>query len=314
MKVLYATLMSSAFSIVVRKNGGQRIGVISVRAVRDDHRLGGVDRPVRQIGHKDGTARCELVDAWPFTEDELEFLDPFAGRVGGRHGRLDRGRGTRTIGRTSKGRDRQAMRDIRDDARDGFADAFGHTAAGLWSAPGRVNLIGEHTDYNNGFVLPFAINRRTVVAVGARDDRMLRVASSYADEVAEIDLADLKPDALHDWSAYPLGVAWALSEFGGDLAAVPGLDLFIESDVPVGAGLSSSAAIESAVAIALNDVWQLGLSRETLARVGQRAENVAVGAPTGIMDQSASLLGRAGAATFPPRSPLYRPVGHVILL
>ena len=188
--------------------------------------------------------------------------------------------------------------DIRDDARNGFSEHFGHAPAGLWSAPGRVNLIGEHTDYNDGLVLPFAINRRTVVALGARDDRMLRVASSYADEVAEIDLSELEPDALGGWSAYPLGVAWALGDFGADLGAVPGVDLFIESDVPVGAGLSSSAAIESAVAIALNDVWQLGLSPDTLARVGQRAENVAVGAPTGIMDQSASLLGRAGSAVF----------------
>src|SRR5690606_439567 len=195
-------------------------------------------------------------------------------------------------------RDCQAMRDIRDDARDGFTSAFGVDAAGLWSAPGRVNLIGEHTDYNDGFVLPFAINRRTVVALGLREDRMLRIASSYADEIAEIDLSQLSPERLHGWSAYPLGVAWALGEFGADLAAVPGVDLFIESDVPVGAGLSSSAAIESAVALALNDVWQLGFSRVDLARVGQRAENVAVGAPTGIMDQSASLLGEAGAAVF----------------
>jgi galactokinase len=188
--------------------------------------------------------------------------------------------------------------DIRDDARDGFENAFGYAPAGLWSAPGRVNLIGEHTDYNDGFVLPFAINRRTVVGLGLRDDRMLRIASSFADEVAEIDLSALEPDALHGWSAYPLGVAWALGQFGADLAAVPGVELFVESDVPVGAGLSSSAAIESAVALALNDAWQLGLSRETLARVGQRAENVAVGAPTGIMDQSASLLGEVGIAVF----------------
>jgi galactokinase len=188
--------------------------------------------------------------------------------------------------------------DIRDDARDGFENAFGYAPAGLWSAPGRVNLIGEHTDYNDGFVLPFAINRRTVVGLGLRDDRMLRIASSFADEVAEIDLSALEPDALHGWSAYPLGVAWALGQFGADLAAVPGVELFVESDVPVGAGLSSSAAIESAVALALNDAWQLGLSRETLARVGQRAENVAVGAPTGIMDQSASLLGEVGVAVF----------------
>ncbi len=190
------------------------------------------------------------------------------------------------------------MTDIRDDARAGFEAVFGRTADGLWSAPGRVNLIGEHTDYNEGFVLPFAIDRRTIVALGVRDDRLVRVASTFADELAEIDLDALAPDALGGWSAYPLGVAWAFSEFGADLGAVPGVDLFIDSDVPVGAGLSSSAAIESAVALALNDVWQLGLDRRTLARVGQRAENVAVGAPTGIMDQSASLLGQADHAVF----------------
>lgn len=190
------------------------------------------------------------------------------------------------------------MTDIRDDARAGFEAVFGRTADGLWSAPGRVNLIGEHTDYNEGFVLPFAIDRRTVVALGVRDDRRVRVASTFADELAEIDLDVLAPDALGGWSAYPLGVAWAFSEFGADLGAVPGVDLFIDSDVPVGAGLSSSAAIESAVALALNDVWRLGLDRRALARVGQRAENVAVGAPTGIMDQSASLLGQADHAVF----------------
>lgn len=190
------------------------------------------------------------------------------------------------------------MTDIRDDARAGFEAVFGRAADGLWSAPGRVNLIGEHTDYNEGFVLPFAIDRRTVVALGVRDDRRVRVASTFADELAEIDLDALAPDALGGWSAYPLGVAWAFGEFGADLGAVPGVDLLIDSDVPVGAGLSSSAAIESAVALALNDVWQLGLDRRTLARVGQRAENVAVGAPTGIMDQSASLLGQADHAVF----------------
>ncbi|MGV3733933.1 MAG: galactokinase [Microcella sp.] len=190
------------------------------------------------------------------------------------------------------------MTDIRDDARAGFEAVFGRAADGLWSAPGRVNLIGEHTDYNEGFVLPFAIDRRTVVALGVRDDRRVRVASTFADELAEIDLDALAPDALGGWSAYPLGVAWAFSEFGADLGAVPGVDLFIDSDVPVGAGLSSSAAIESAVALALNDVWRLGLDRRTLARVGQRAENVAVGASTGIMDQSASLLGQADHAVF----------------
>jgi galactokinase len=190
------------------------------------------------------------------------------------------------------------MSDIRDDAREAFTATFGGEASGVWSAPGRVNLIGEHTDYNDGFVLPFAINRRTVVALGLRDDRVIRVASAFADEVAEIPLADLDPSRLSGWAAYPLGVAWALGEHGADLAAVPGVDLYIDSDVPVGAGLSSSAAIESAVALALNDVWRLELDRRTLARVGQLAENKAVGAPTGIMDQSASLLGETDSAVF----------------
>jgi len=190
------------------------------------------------------------------------------------------------------------MTDIRDEVRAGFAETFGYEPTGIWSAPGRVNLIGEHTDYNDGFVLPFAINRRTIVALGLRDDRMLRVASSYADELVELNLAELTIDNLRGWSAYPLGVAWALGEHGADLGAVPGFDIFIDSDVPVGAGLSSSAALESAVAVALNDVWQLELDRRTLARVGQLAENKAVGAPTGIMDQSASLLGETDSAVF----------------
>ncbi len=188
--------------------------------------------------------------------------------------------------------------DIREDVRAGFVALFGYEPGGLWSAPGRVNLIGEHTDYNEGFVLPFAINRRTVVALALRDDRLARVASSFADEVVEIDLAELSPEHLHGWSAYPLGVAWALGEHGADLTAVPGFDIFIESDVPVGAGLSSSAAIECAVAIALNDVWRLRLDRPSLALVGQLAENRVVGAPTGIMDQSASLLGQKDSAVF----------------
>ncbi len=190
------------------------------------------------------------------------------------------------------------MTDIRDEVAAGFHETHGYAPTGIWSAPGRVNLIGEHTDYNGGFVLPFAINRRTVVALGARDDTTLTVASSFAHELASIDLADLAPDRLGGWSAYPLGVAWALGQHGADLGAVPGADLYIESTVPVGAGLSSSAAIESAVAVALNEVWRLGFDRPTLAKVGQLAENKAVGAPTGIMDQSASLLGREDHAVF----------------
>ncbi|QAY61805.1 galactokinase [Microbacterium protaetiae] len=174
---------------------------------------------------------------------------------------------------------------------------------GAWSAPGRVNLIGEHTDYNDGFVLPFAIDRRTHAVVGRNSSGEVRVASTFTDAQVVVPLDDLDAmfpssgaPAVPAWAAYPLGVAWALRQ----AATAPsiGIDIAIASDVPVGAGLSSSAAIEGAVATALNDVWDLGLDPVGLARVGRRAENEAVGAPTGIMDQMAAMLGRADAAIF----------------
>ena len=184
------------------------------------------------------------------------------------------------------------------EAMHGFAEWYGHAPIGSWSAPGRVNLIGEHTDYNDGFVFPFAIDQRTAVALGDRDDRVVRVASSFATDAVEIHLDELTPDALDGWAAYPLGVAWALGEHGADLEHVRGVDLYLTSSVPIGAGLSSSAAIESAVALALDEHWGLGFDRSTLAKVGQLAENRVVGAPTGIMDQSASLLGEADSGVF----------------
>ena len=184
------------------------------------------------------------------------------------------------------------------EAMRGFAEWYGRPPIGAWSAPGRVNLIGEHTDYNDGFVFPFAIDQRTAVALGDRDDRVVRVASSFATDAVEIHLDELTPDALDGWAAYPLGVAWALGEHGADLEHVRGVDLYLTSSVPIGAGLSSSAAIESAVALALDEHWGLGFDRSTLAKVGQLAENRVVGAPTGIMDQSASLLGEADSGVF----------------
>jgi len=194
-----------------------------------------------------------------------------------------------------------ATGDIRDDARAGFVDLTGRQPAGLWSAPGRVNLVGEHTDYNDGFALPFAIDRRTVVAAGLRDDRMLRVASEETDEVVEVpldrlDTAEPDPEVLSGWSSYPLGVAWALGRSGADLAGLPGADLHIVSTVPVGAGLSSSAAIECSVALALDELWGLGWDRPALARAARLAENEAAGAPTGILDQTAAMLATEGHA------------------
>ncbi|MCY0904906.1 galactokinase [Arthrobacter sp. H14-L1] len=182
------------------------------------------------------------------------------------------------------------------DAAARFAEVFRAAPDGVWQAPGRVNLIGEHTDYNEGFVLPFAIGHTARVAVRLREDSTARLISSYGDEgLVTVDLTRLAPSNMQGWTAYPLGVAWVLGQQG---VRVPGFDLFLDSSVPTGAGLSSSAAIECAVALALNDLAGAALSREELVLVGQRAENEVVGAPTGILDQSASLLSTEGHAVF----------------
>lgn len=198
-----------------------------------------------------------------------------------------------------------------DAARDLFVASHDRTPDGIWSAPGRVNLIGEHTDYNEGFVLPFAIQHRTYAAVSLNDTGEIRVRSTFADDEVTAHLTELdqifptpagQSPAVPEWSAYALGVAWALRASTGSAAhsGTPfrGVDITIASDVPVGAGLSSSAAIEGAVASALNDLWALELDAVTLAQIGRRAENEAVGAPTGIMDQMSSMLGQPDAATF----------------
>lgn len=174
-----------------------------------------------------------------------------------------------------------------------FRDLVGENPHGVWSAPGRVNIIGEHTDYNGGFALPIAIDRHTVVAVQRRDDGLVRVGSTLSDAVVTTELARCVPGSVSGWAAYPLGVLWAL---GGPQGNFPGLDIVIDTDVPIGAGLSSSAAIECAVAVAANDLWELDLDRIQLAYAGQRAENDMVGAPTGMMDQIASLFGAEDAA------------------
>jgi galactokinase len=177
-----------------------------------------------------------------------------------------------------------------------FQDAFGSAPDGVWQAPGRVNLIGEHTDYNDGFVLPFAIDRTARVAVRARSDSTLRLLSTYGDQgMTAADTSSLDGAGAKGWTKYPLGVIWALQERGIE---VPGLDLLLDSDVPLGAGLSSSHAIECAVISALNDLTGAGLKAEEMVLATQRAENDFVGAPTGIMDQSASLRGAKDHAVF----------------
>ena len=189
----------------------------------------------------------------------------------------------------------------------GFAETYGRAPDVLWSAPGRANLIGEHTDYNEGFVLPFAVTERTYVAASGRDDDTIAVTSAafpgpvhpgtVRPGTVRVRLGEIAPGAVAGWAGYPLGVAWALAQARG-LSAPPGADLYFDSAVPVGGGLSSSAALEMAAAGALARLWGLTLSAPEFARVGQRAENEIVGAPTGIMDQYASLLGQADAAVF----------------
>ena len=177
-----------------------------------------------------------------------------------------------------------------------FEREFGTPPDGVWQAPGRVNLIGEHTDYNEGFVLPFAIDKTARVAVAVRADSTVRLLSTYGDQgLVTADLAALEPASAKGWTKYPLGVIWALQQRG---IPVPGLDLLLDSTVPLGAGLSSSHAIECAVISALNELTGAGLEPEEMVLATQRAENDFVGAPTGIMDQSASLRGSKGHAVF----------------
>jgi galactokinase len=177
-----------------------------------------------------------------------------------------------------------------------FEEAFGTAPDGVWQAPGRVNLIGEHTDYNEGFVLPFAIDKTARVALRVRTDSTIRMLSTYGVHgLVETDIATLEPLTAKGWTKYPLGVVWALKQRGID---VPGLDLLLDSDVPLGAGLSSSHAIECAVILALNELTGAGLAAEEMVLATQHAENAFVGAPTGIMDQSASLRGSKGHAVF----------------
>ena len=180
-------------------------------------------------------------------------------------------------------------------ARARFVDLVGAEPDGLWAAPGRVNLIGEHTDYNSGLALPFAIDRATVVAVRRRADGLLRVYTSTLDKQATAVLHDLgswEPASFAP-GRHLLGVIWSMARSGID---IPGLDVVIASDVPLGSGLSSSAALTVALAVAVDDLSGSRLAPVEMARVAQNAESAFAGAPTGLLDQLAALEGQAGAA------------------
>ena len=183
-----------------------------------------------------------------------------------------------------------------DRLRERFRTLTGRPPAVVAVAPGRVNVIGEHTDYNDGFVLPLALPLVTRVAGVRRDDGRLRLVSlQAAQEPVEVTLEETVPGTVEGWAAYAVGAAWALRQRG---VTVPGADLVVDGNVPTGAGLSSSAALECAVALALARLSGADLDGVELARVAQQAENDFVGVPCGIMDQMASTMARQSAALF----------------
>jgi galactokinase len=182
-----------------------------------------------------------------------------------------------------------------DAVRARFRRSFGGSEPRLYRAPGRVNLIGEHTDYNDGFVLPAAIDLAAWVGAAPRDDRVLRIEAVDLRRRAERSLDEPDPQPARDWSDYAFGVAVELERAGHRLR---GADLALTSDVPVGAGMSSSAALEVAVALALLDLADVQLDPVAVARLCQAAENRFVGTRCGIMDQFAACRGRAGHALF----------------
>jgi galactokinase len=183
---------------------------------------------------------------------------------------------------------------LTSQAADAFRALTGGDPTGVWTAPGRINLIGEHTDYNDGFVLPFAIPQAAYLAASPRTDGRWRLRSVDLDDTVELGPEELTPGA-PGWHSYLAGVVWALREAG---FAVGGADLVLTSDVPLGAGLSSSAAIECAALAALADLNDLRIEPMDRAKLARVAENAYVGAPTGLLDQAASTLCVADHALF----------------
>jgi galactokinase len=182
--------------------------------------------------------------------------------------------------------------DIVDRVTARFTAVVGAEPRGVWSAPGRVTLIGDHTDYNAGLSLSVAINLSAVVAVGLRDDGRVRVVSPSGD-TATVELVRCVPGSVSGWAAVPFGVLWAL---GGSHGGAPGLDIVIDSDIPAGPDFGATTAIASAIAAAVNDLWEVDLGRMDLVLACLRAEHEMVGTPTTMVDAASAIFAETDSA------------------
>lgn len=198
-------------------------------------------------------------------------------------------------------------RNTTEVVREGFVAKFGREPEGIWSAPGRVSLMGDHTDKEDGVTFGLAYEARSAVAVRRRDDSAITIHTDLTDEVVKTNLESLAPPTEHSWKDYPLGVIWALQkwihehptdeETTHDEAAT-GLDLYLTTDVPIGGGLASSASLCAALTTALNELWSLGVDRYRLARFGHEVENVYIGASAGMSDHVTVLFGELNKNVF----------------
>lgn len=200
-----------------------------------------------------------------------------------------------------------------DRVRDGFRAAFGRDPDGIWSAPGRVSVMGDHTDTQDGLSFGFAIAERTAVAIARRDDTAITIATDLTDERATADLTTLRAgEGMADWRAYPLGMIWAVVEHARAAAANggndpgrheatdvgSGLDVFLSTDLPIGGGLASSASVCAAVGVGLSDLWQLDYDPVAIADLGVKTEVSAAAAATGIADHVTVLTAVHGHDVF----------------
>jgi galactokinase len=179
---------------------------------------------------------------------------------------------------------------MKEKIKEQFVKAFGAASKPVVvRSPGRVNIIGEHTDYNEGFVLPAAIDKYAYVAVGLRNDDMIQLIAHDLNESFSTSIHHVKPTGEASWPDYIMG---AVAQFQKKNIPLTGFNLILSSDIPMGAGLSSSAAVECATVFALNDLWQTNIDRLTMLQMAQKAEHEYAGVQCGIMDQFASMMGR----------------------